>query len=182
MKKTLTIACMAMTLAVAPFIACNKAGSIPNEEKLQLEAPSGEKIAASAAELMKEASAIITEISGKKQEFQLTGVEYLDVNKGFAATVTYQLSDGTTGNFAIVEGVGFTLDSKSVTTRRPAKKSNDNTVLADEGGSSRVTLVCQRDPGSPCECTIRGVVDLVTGLITWSCNCSSTCQMVIIIS
>ena len=181
MKKQVLIAVVAMTMAVAPFFSCNKAGNIPNEDKLQLEAPSGLRIAASASDLMKQTSAIIVEMLGKKQEFQITGVEYLNASKGIAAIVTYQLNDGTIGNYAIAEGTNFTIDATSVSTRKPAKKTNDNTVLADDA-SNRVTLVCQKAPGSTCECKIQGVIDASTGVITWKCNCQNDCEMVIIIS
>ena len=181
MKKQFFIASMAMIMAVVPFVSCNKAGNVPNEEKLQLEAPSGQKIAASASDLMKQASTIITEMFGKQQSFQITGIGYLNVSKGFAAIVNYQLEDGTVGNYAIIDGVSFALDSKSISTRKPAKKTNDDTVLADET-SSRVTLSCQKAPGGNCICKIQGVIDAQTGVITWKCNCQNDCEMVIIIS
>ena len=179
MKKQLFIAVMAM--AITPFFSCNKAGNVPNEEKLQLEAPSGERIAASASDLMSQTSAILFEMTGKKQAFQLTNVEYFKVSKGFAAIVTYQLSDGTVGNYATVQDVNFTIASPAVSTRKPAKKTNDNSVLADES-SSKVTLLCQKVPGSTCDCKIQGIIDLSTGVITWKCSCQNDCEMVVIIS
>ena len=181
MKKQLMIAVMAMTLAIVPFISCNKAGNVPNEEKLQLEAPSGERIAASASDLMKQTSAIIVEMFGKKQAFQITAVEYLNVSKGVAAIVTYELNDGTIYNYAVAGDANFTIASPTVSTRKPAKKSNDNTVVADES-SSKVTLVCQKVPGGTCNCKIKGVVDVTTGVVTWSCNCQNDCEMVVIVS
>ena len=170
-----------MTLAIAPFTSCNKAESVPNEEKLQLEAPSGQRIAASASDLMKQSSTVITELFGKKQSFQLTGVEYLNVSKGYAAIISYQLSDGTVGNFATIEGVSFKIDATSISTRKPAKKAKDDTVLADESGS-KVSLVCQKVPPTNCPCKIQGVLNTQTGTITWKCDCQNDCEMVVIIS
>ena len=181
MKKLFFIACAAMTLAIAPLFSCNKAESVPNEEKLQLEAPSGQRIAASASDLMKQSSTIINELFGKKQSFQLTGIEYLNVSKGYAAIISYQLSDGTVGNFATIEGVSFKTDAASISTRKPAKQVKDDTVLADESGS-RVSLVCQKIPPTSCPCKIKGILDLITGVITWKCDCTNDCEMVIIIS
>jgi hypothetical protein len=181
MKKLLSIAFAAMTLAIAPFMSCNKAGNVPNEEKLQLESPSGQMIAATASDLMRQTSDVLFELFGKKQLFELTNVEYLNVSKGYAAIVSFRLNDGTIGNYAIVEGVSFHLDSKSISTRKPARKTNDNTVLADDAGS-RVSLVCQRTAGSNCQCKIQGTLDATTGTITWKCDCQSGCEMVVIIS
>ena len=181
MKKQFFIALMAMIMAIAPFMSCDKAGNVPNEEKLQLEAPSGQSIATSTADLMRQTSTVITEMSGKKQSFQITGIEYLNVSKGYAAIVSYQLDDGTVGNYATIDGISFTLDSKSISTRKPAKKTSDNTVVADEA-SSKVTLTCQKSPGGNCNCKIQGVLDSQTGTITWKCNCQNDCEMVIIIT
>ena len=181
MKKLFFIASMAMIMAIAPFVSCNKAGNVPNEEKLQLEAPSGQKIAASASDLMRQTSIVITEMFGKIQSFQITGIDYLNVSKGYAAIVSYQLDDGTVGNYATIDGVSFTLDAKSISTRKPAKKTSDNTVVADDA-SSKVTLTCQKVPGSNCPCKIQGILDTQTGTITWKCNCQNDCEMVIIIS
>lgn len=164
MKRSIFIACMAIILAIAPFLSCNKAGDIPDEKNLQLTAPSGEQIAVSASDLKAKMSAVIAKNFGAKKDFRVTGIEYLNTGKGYAALISYELSDGTAGSFLRVKGLKYTIASQSVT------------VVPGDAGSREAYIFCRLISGT-CNCKVTSVViDTEAGTITVGCNCPDQCQ------
>lgn len=171
---------MAMILAIVPFTSCQKADVVSNEEQsLQLQAPSGQRIAATVQDVREEAAGIIIRKHGTLQGFRLTHIEYLPVRKGFAAIISYRLSDGSTGNYATVSDTRFATTSPSVgTTPETAEVFAAAMETGDDTGS-RVSFICMRI--GACDCRIQGVVDAESGVVTWKCSCIE-CLMLLIIT
>ncbi|HYF32952.1 MAG TPA: hypothetical protein VD993_17630 [Chitinophagaceae bacterium] len=180
MKKLLSIA-MAMALAILPFTSCQKSETVSEEEKLlQLQAPSGQHIAAAISDVRAEAAAIILDKFGTGKAFRLTAIEYLNVTKGYAAIISYRLSDGTTGNYATVADAAFTVEAASIRTNSvKTKKTSGASAIINDESVSKVTLQCLKT--GTCECKISATINAETGTITWKCSCTD-CEMQIIIS
>ena len=161
MKKTLIIAATAMASLVLLMPSCQKnAGLSKQEQSLSLEAPSGQRIAATVQELKAHASEIVGNKFGKGKDFQLMRIEYLPVEKGYAALVFYELENGAVGNYGIFSGVEYDL------------VTSDETAVEYE--SSRVTISCVKK--GTCDCSLSGSVNPNTGVITVNCGCS-TCEV-----
>jgi hypothetical protein len=160
MKKTLIIAAaMASLVLLSP--SCQKnAGLSKQEQSLSLHAPSGQRIAATVHDLKTHASAIVENKFGKGQDFQLMRIDYLPVEKGYAAIVFYELKNGTIGNYGIFSGVSYDL------------AASDETAVQEE--DSKVTISC--DKKGTCDCNLSGTYNPNTGVVTVNCGCS-TCEV-----
>jgi hypothetical protein len=174
MKKTVWIAVMAiMCFFVLPLLSCKKADSnAEHEQSLSLKAPSGQSIAPSLTSLRADAARIILKKFGSAQEFQITHIEYLPVSKGFAAIISYELSNGEKGNFASFTGVKFRVISQSVITDMATAEqlSTGEALESLEGGNGgKITITCSRT--GTCECKVQGTVNTNTGVVTWGCSC-----------
>lgn len=170
MKKTSFIAIAAMASLAMLSLSCQKNAGISDKEKaLQLQAPSGQLIAATIHALKAEASEIVLNKFGK-QDFQLTQIEYLPVTSGYAAIVYYQLEDGTTGNYGNFSEVKYVVPLPLETVTIPQK----NKGVSNPGENAKVTISCVKK-GS-CECHLSATINADSGVITVSCGCS-TCDV-----
>jgi hypothetical protein len=68
-------------------------------ETLSLVAPNGQKIAKNIAALNSESSDIIEDIYGERKEFQIMGLVYYPMQKGYLVEVRYITYDGRKGKY-----------------------------------------------------------------------------------
>lgn len=142
-------------------ISCQKQQVVQNDETpINFLSPSGVRIAASMGDLKKEAAVVITKKYGVLKEATITGVEYLQADKGYAAIINYILGDGTIGNFAMISGGKYKLPSGEVTEV-----------------AGKVSILCVQM--GPCDCFIRATIDAETGVITYSCSCGTCIPLII---
>ena len=161
MKRT-TFVAVATCLVLS--LSCQKNASTSNNEKaLNLQAPSGQQVAASIQQLKAETARVILFKYNIEQEFQVTNIEYLPVKRGFAAIVTYRLQDGTTGTYGVFQGVQFTLPSSSGAGIIPPI----NALQQEAAG--KATISCKGN----CQCSLSATINTDTGIITVSCGCNS---------
>ena len=170
MKKSLIIAILAiMSLIILPAISCKKSDTAQKPQSLSLKAPSGQQIAQSVTALRTEASGIISKKFGGKQDFEITNIDYLPVNQGYAAIISYRISSGETGNFASFSGIRFKISSQSITTDYPTAQYLSGNAEAQNADAGKITITCTRN--GTCECKVQGTVDTNTGIVTWGCSC-----------
>lgn len=162
MKRTTFVA--VATCFVLLSLSCQKnASTSKNESALKLQAPSGQQVAASIQQLKAEAARVILFKYNTEQEFQLTNIEYLPVTKGYAAIVSYTLQDGTTGRYAVFQGVQFNLPSSSGAGIIPPINASQ------QEAAGKATISCK----GTCQCSLSATINTDTGVITVNCGCSN---------
>ena len=152
------------------FVGCQK----DNDDSFELIAPSGEIISKSLVTLTKDLSQVI------KSDFKILNIEYLPVDVGYVANITYELSDGTIKslirtNFPVEESHGM-YKSSIVRQSSIVRLKNGN---EDNGGPVSVTITCDARQGcSCCNCYPVSVWDMNAGTVTYSCGpCGGDCSM-----
>jgi hypothetical protein len=154
MKKRTFAAIAAVMALLFLSLSFRKDASISNKEReLSLNAPNGQRIATGVRALKAEAAQLLARKHGSVQAFEITGVSFLPVKKGYAAIVSYRLQDGTTSSYGIFSGVQLKL---------PHKKA-----LSMEANYDQVKIVCL----GICFCHLSVTIDTDTGVITVDCGC-----------
>ena len=164
MKKMNLPAFAAVVALLLLSLSCQKNSTITNKEKnLNLDAPSGQRIASSIEQLKTEAAQIILSKHLGGQSFELTGINFLPVKKGYAAIVSYRLQDGITGSFGIFSGVKYKLaqpDEFSI-----MANYQDESMAAD----GKISITCEGN----CNCKMSTTINTETGVITVDCGCNN---------
>jgi len=147
-----------------------------NEELLNLKSPNGEMIAFDVQSLKAEAAYVISESYGVDKKFELTHIDYLDVNgKGYVATVYYCTEDGDEGSFIKLSGVEY----KCVNAMKSVKFSFSNLekTRSEGGGGTDVTITCIKTGACSCTgtCNCRPVSKVVNGVVTVGCGECDRC-------
>ena len=150
---------MAVAALLLLSVSCQKNSTASNKEKeLNLAAPSGQRIAASINQLRVDALQVIINKHDGPQEFEITGINFLPIKKGYAAIVSYRLQDGTENSFGIFSGVKYKL-------AHPNANALNESMAAD----GKVTISCQ----GTCTCKMSTTINTDTGVITVDCGCSN---------
>jgi hypothetical protein len=144
--------------AILFVFSCQKAKDVPpTEPGLNLQAPSGQAIAAGVDDLKVIG---LKALANKEAQtgFTLTSIDYLPVAKGYAALVHYRLLNGSEGTFAVVSGVKL---------QAPGK---DGGTLYEDN-SKQFLLTCT--PYGYCVCRAYLYYNSNNQTITYSCGCES---------
>ena len=156
-KEFIAIATMAFLFA----ISCRKQDA--GEGTLNLQSPSGLRIAASVDDLKKDAAAAITRKYGSPRDINITAIRYLPVGKGYAAIVDYRLADGTAGNYAVLYRTNY-------------KIASEEDVYS---ANRQVHMVCAST--GECDCYVTNVkIDDEAGTVSFSCSCGACIPVIIV--
>jgi hypothetical protein len=119
--------------------------------------------------LKKETATVISKKFGVKKQFEITGIEFLNVETGYAAIVNYRLPDGMVGNYAMFSGIKFNVEAQSVVTDVKSGRQIQESASARVADDGKVKITCSRT--GTCECKVEGTVDTNTGIVKWGCCC-----------
>jgi hypothetical protein len=155
------------------FFSCQKSSSSKQANQINLTAPSGEAIASNIEELTSQAGKVVASKYGSNQSLEIVKVDYLPFKTGLAALVTYKLPDGTTNNFAINHNVPYVLASRSLQAKTVDAVASPD-VAPPPPPPTKITVSCS----GTCSCTVQGTINMTTGVITYTCSCS-TCDMTV---
>ena len=146
--------------AILLLLSCQKMKrNVIAEPTLNLTAPSGQSIATSTRQLKEMTVAMLAEKFNIQQNATITGIDYLPLNKGYAATISFELEDGMKGSYAVLSGDHV----KKLTPALPVLQNNEDIQ------SKTYMLVCQ---GS-CTCRAYMSYNSYTGTLNWSCGCEA---------
>jgi hypothetical protein len=166
MKKRIFTAFAAAAVLFLLSVSCQKNANLSAKEKtLSLEAPSGRRVASSMQQLKSDAVPTLIAKYGTAEQFEITGIQYLAITKGFAAIVSYRLENGTTGNYGIFSGVKVVLPKAHELTVTKDRLSASTQMREADG---KVTISCK----GTCTCRMSATINADTGVITVDCGCS----------
>lgn len=136
---------------------------------LNLIAPSGERISESIATLKEELYFML----GINEDFELTGINYIPITSGYAATIEYQTLSGVKSNFIKANvSMQFVGNSIEVITATPRLKSRDV-----ETPYGHYSARCEPRGNCPsCEASV--TMNLKTGELTARCSCDE-CTLIV---
>jgi hypothetical protein len=157
MKTTNIMAATAILL----LLSCQKMKRTAVEEPtLNLTAPSGQPIAANAKQLKEMTANMLVEKFNVQQAVTITGIDYLPVKQGYAATISFQLADGMKGSYGILSSHYL----KRLTPALPAVQIENGDLQ-----SKTYMLVCT----GPCQCRAFMAYNYSTNTLYWSCGCEA---------
>lgn len=145
-----------------------------SEKLLNLKSPSGIVIALDVNSLRNEAAYIISERFGVDKEFELTSIDYLDVEgDGYAATINYCTTDGYEGSFVKLSNV--TYQCANGVKQINFTSLNSLKSRSESGGGKDVTITCTKTGSCSCQgtCNCRPISKFENGIVTIGCgNCN----------
>jgi hypothetical protein len=143
MKTTFLMAATAILL----LLSCQKwTRTSPDDKTINLTAPSGQPIAQSLNSLSQRTAHVLARTYNTKEDVTITRIDYLPVQKGFAATVYFTLSDGQAGSFGLLSAD----HAKGLQTQFPLMTAHEQEL--QEASAATYMLVCR---GScPCKATL----------------------------
>jgi hypothetical protein len=164
MKKSTFPALAAVAALLLLSLSCQKHSSISNKEKnINLDAPSGQRIASTIQQLKEDAVQVIVSKHAGLQAFEITGIDFLPVKKGYAAIVSYRLQDGTAGSYGIFSGVRYRLAQPH---QLSVMANYQDESMAVDG---KISITCE----GTCNCKMSTTINTDTGVITVDCGCNN---------
>lgn len=158
------------------------------ETSVTLIAPNGEIIAKDISALRNETALIVAKQFGDDFKFSVTSIEYITVNKGYLALISYELEDGRQSNYVKTNCSevinSSSLDSfhiKSASQRWDWKSENEKIVLSTVtkgvNSTSEVSFVCKSATNcKPCQVKVSQYQDSVNDEVSTKVSCSDTCS------
>lgn len=163
MKKSTFPALAAVAALLLFSLSCQKHSTASDKEKdLNLDAPSGQRIASSIRQLKSDALKLIFTKHAGMQEFEITKISYLPVSKGYAAMISYRLQNGTAGSFGIFKGVKYKL-------AQPGELFISNNGEVQSSADGKISISCS----GTCNCKMTTTINTETGVITVDCGCNN---------
>ncbi|MGB8193830.1 MAG: hypothetical protein WCF67_17995 [Chitinophagaceae bacterium] len=168
MKKTTFLAAMAMCL----MLSCQKAQTISEKERgLNLKAPSGDLVANGISALKLRTVKVIQSQGLNSEDFEIISINYLQVKKGVAAVIYYQLQDGTFDGYAFLSGVRYVLTPSGLRVFL-----NEATTQGQRAGDQSFVCVKTNDCTGKCKAPPEIILTENGEFGGFDCGCSDKCE------
>jgi hypothetical protein len=146
-----------------------------NELSLNLKSPKGYVISQSVSSLRQEISPMIVELYGESKIFEITQIEYFDLEEGCIATIHYKTNDGFISAILKTNILTGTYDSNLHVQEIKSKRILLRSGEENSAKLNSMLITCRRLGECPCIPTFT----TSGAIVHYSCGDCNNCEMTI---